>query len=179
MAKIESLYPYEDYNVYTHFHKGKGRMYVTLKPSNAKERKNKSNKIMTYARYLMSTSIGRELTNTEEVDHIDNDKTNDVLSNLQILTPEENNIKQGLLKGHRMLILKCPYCGIMFEAEKRKSHVVPSVHRDFTACSQYCSLKFKSLVNNNPDSDIVKNGMANNIIGEYTKYKPIKILDFK
>lgn len=46
-----------------------------------------SNRTTTsYARYLISVVNGRYLTEDEEVDHIDNDCTNDEISNLQILT---------------------------------------------------------------------------------------------
>ena len=46
-----------------------------------------------YARYLISVHIGRFLEPSEHVDHIDNDKKNDDMSNLQVLTLAENNIK--------------------------------------------------------------------------------------
>ena len=47
-----------------------------------------------YARYLLSVKLGRFLLPTEQVDHIDNDKTNDSLDNLQILSPKENKEKE-------------------------------------------------------------------------------------
>lgn len=43
-----------------------------------------------YARYLLSVSLKRYLTEDETVDHIDNNKSNDDPSNLQILTRTEN-----------------------------------------------------------------------------------------
>ena len=48
-----------------------------------------------YARYLMCVKLGRELKPEEHVDHINNDKTDDRISNLQILTQTENNQKEG------------------------------------------------------------------------------------
>lgn len=47
-----------------------------------------------YARYLMAVKLGRYLTKDEEVDHIDNDCTNNSLDNLQILTRSENVKKE-------------------------------------------------------------------------------------
>ena len=44
----------------------------------------------SYARYLMSVKLGRFLDKNEVVDHIDNDRTNDVIENLQILTEKDN-----------------------------------------------------------------------------------------
>ena len=46
-----------------------------------------------YARYLLAVKLGRYLTATETVDHIDNDPTNDDVDNLQILTRDENTRK--------------------------------------------------------------------------------------
>ena len=43
-----------------------------------------------YARYLMAVKLKRFLNKNEQVDHIDNDKTNDTIENLQILTQKEN-----------------------------------------------------------------------------------------
>ena len=51
---------------------------------------NNTRKTISYARYLMSIKLGRELTDEETVDHIDNDKTNDSMDNIQILTIDEN-----------------------------------------------------------------------------------------
>lgn len=48
-----------------------------------------------YARYLMSVKLKRYLKDDEHVDHIDNDKTNDDINNLQILSQTENNQKEG------------------------------------------------------------------------------------
>ena len=64
-----------------------GRKYVVLYNSN------KDRSVTSYARYLMAVKIGRYLTDEEEVDHKDEDKTNDSLDNLQILTGHENKVK--------------------------------------------------------------------------------------
>lgn len=71
-----------------------------------------------YARYLLSVKLGRYLTDGEHVDHIDNDKTNDHIDNLQILSAKQNNTKAGLanrkpiihgsLTGYRYC--KCTIC---------------------------------------------------------------------
>ncbi len=50
-----------------------------------------------YARYLVSVREGRYLAADEEVDHINNDKKDDSLENLQILSKAENLRKQRIL----------------------------------------------------------------------------------
>lgn len=49
---------------------------------------------VSYARYLMAVKLGRFLTDQEEVDHIDDNRTNDDINNLQILTPKQNREKR-------------------------------------------------------------------------------------
>ena len=46
-----------------------------------------------YARYLMAVKLGRFLEEHDHIDHKDDDKTNDHIDNLQILTLAQNNIK--------------------------------------------------------------------------------------
>lgn len=45
---------------------------------------------ISYARYLMCVKLGYILSSEYEVDHIDDDKTNDSIGNLQVLTKKEN-----------------------------------------------------------------------------------------
>lgn len=61
------------------------RMTISWRESGTRKRGS-----MPYARYLMEQHLGRELTDEEEVDHIDNNGLNDKIENLQILTPIEN-----------------------------------------------------------------------------------------
>lgn len=58
-------------------------------------------KVTAYARYLMENHLGRELDFDEHVDHIDENCTNDVISNLQILSRADNTRKSVILKPRR------------------------------------------------------------------------------
>lgn len=75
---------------------------------------------MSYARYLMSCNIGEIIQKEFEVDHIDNDKTNDILSNLQLLS-KSDNIKKST-KQKIMIEFTCPVCKKLFLLEKRLSY---------------------------------------------------------
>ena len=82
----ESPYYPEFERGYIITHKGEGRRYIVMTRG--------SHRICTsYARYLMSVAKGRRLDKTEQVDHIDEDKSNDTIENLQILTQKENIAK--------------------------------------------------------------------------------------
>jgi hypothetical protein len=53
---------------------------------------------VSLARYLMCVNLGRYLLPNEHVDHINEDKTDDRIENLQILSPNENIAKMGAHK---------------------------------------------------------------------------------
>ena len=68
-----------------------------------------------YARYKLSVSLSRYLTKDETVDHIDNDKTNNDLSNLQILSIGDN-----VRKSHKkpLFVTNCFICGKSFNVKR-------------------------------------------------------------
>lgn len=79
--------PYVGWQMYKpYLMKKTGRYYVGLK-------KDGIWKMMSLARLNMEISIGRELSPEEHVDHIDENKLNDKIENLQILHPADNNRK--------------------------------------------------------------------------------------
>ena len=75
-------------------------------------KKDNSKTSMSYARYLMSCHLNRFLDKSEEIDHIDNDKMNDVVGNYQILSKANNIRKSKPLRQTTKLI--CPVCNIVF-----------------------------------------------------------------
>ena len=66
---------------------------------------------LSYPRWLMEQHLGRQLEDWEHVDHIDNDKTNDDISNLQLLTVQENSKKNAELYPAELFYFFCPFCG--------------------------------------------------------------------
>ena len=86
---------------------------------------------ISFARYLISVKEKRILSKEEQVDHIDEDKTNDDITNLQILSPIENHHKT-FKKGETMLSFICPVCFKPFQLTKRQSHKVNPT------CSRRC-----------------------------------------
>lgn len=101
---------------------------------------------VSYARYLMSCHLGRYLNSDEHVDHIDGNKLNDIIENLQILSPKDNNIKKLYQTGKKlkMLEMKCPSCGVNFVKPHGTTHL--GKKGKYTCCSKKClhqSLKMK------------------------------------
>jgi len=102
---------------------------------------NEDRTTISYSRYLMSVHVGRFLNDDEEVDHIDEDCTNDDINNLQILSTEEHRKKNSKSNstGRTVTELKCEYCGKDFIRENRSIRKT-----NYISCSRRCS----ALINN-------------------------------
>ena len=148
--KITLEYPFTElYNTgYTHVG-NEGRKLITLKKFNGELVGT------SYARYLMAVKLGRFLTDQEEVDHIDNNKTNDDPNNLQILTPEQNREKQRLQyinNVQQKFELVCPNCGCNFSLTEREMNgrfiqIRKNASLGLIYCSSSCSSIFNKLLN--------------------------------
>ena len=87
----------------------------------------------------MSVNVGRYLTDDEEVDHIDSDKTNDDISNLQILSIENHKLKTIKERSPRKTeVITCAFCGKIFERFSNRL----TVKRNNRFCSRRCNGKF-------------------------------------
>lgn len=104
---------------------------------------------MLYARYVWEKHNNRLLPEGFTIDHIDEDKTNDSIENLQILSRGDNtrkNVEIRTKRGELNIKIKmvCPICGITFDFPKRnlRSHPNP-------CCSRSCGYKKGKLTLNN------------------------------
>ena len=139
MVKIEIVGPYATlYRVGYVRTDSTGRRRLDLKNSNL------DRTTITYAKYLMSIRIGRFIDeNIEQVDHIDNDRTNDDIENLQILTISEHINKSKTERNGRTYIkCVCAYCNCEFERELRQ------MYKNYknTFCSRSCNGKYYASV---------------------------------
>lgn len=93
---------------------------------------------MSYSRYLMTSYLGRHLDRSEHVDHKDGDCLNDLLDNLQILSPKDNNAKSVVQNNNtrQMIELVCPNCSLNFTKKYNQSFLQKG--GKFNACSKKC-----------------------------------------
>ena len=86
---------------------------------------------MSYAKYLYTSHFKTEIAKGDEIDHINGNKMDDRIENLQIISGTYNRQKDH--KRKEMVLLKCPVCNQEFLYEKRnlKSHPNP-------CCSRKC-----------------------------------------
>lgn len=166
MVGKKGEYPYDKYYVYVVFHKKEKRNYAILCPIDKTSGLKRTS--VSYARYLMSVKLGRFLLPTEQVDHIDDDKQNDDVSNLQILTNIENVSKECKHRkqsiGTLMVRLKCPVCGREFIRRKGLTHLTKN-RGNVTTCSRNCRSKFVSMISRNLiDDDSLKKLYDQNVV---------------
>ncbi len=103
----------------------------------------------------MCCKLNRYLSDDEHVDHIDNDKMNDSISNLQILSQKENNQKG---RSKSLMTLRCPVCNNEFTKEARNLKNKLASGKEPT-CSRTCGGKLSLVTakNNAPVSALAHN----------------------
>ena len=135
--KIDLEFPYSSDWKYGYLvTNGENRKHVVLFNTN------EDRSTTAYARYLLSVKLGRYLTIDEEADHKDEDKTNDSVDNLQILSGRNNRIKSS---QHPLVNLTCPTCKIEFQ--RTRTELRGHRHRieeNTICCSRTCGGKFAS-----------------------------------
>lgn len=138
-TKIELKYPYsKDWESGYLVTNKENRKTIILYNGNNQKRSSTQ-----YARYKLAVKLGRYLTKDETVDHIDNDKTNDDISNLQILSRHDNICKS---QKKPTLTAICFICGKSFNVrrnltvEKRLKY-----ENNELCCSRECGYRKTSI----------------------------------
>jgi hypothetical protein len=96
---------YQNHIIYGPYTNNENRRFVVIIDNITKSRKT-----LAYAKYLMELHLNRYLTKDETVDHIDRDKTNDVIENLQII--DKSTHTKLDIKRVKKIIQTCITCGI-------------------------------------------------------------------
>lgn len=86
---------------------------------------------MSYAKYLYTSYYHCDIPKGEQIDHINGNKMDDRIENLQKISKEYNLLKDK--EGKKMVELICPVCGqkFLFEARNLSTHPEP-------CCSRRC-----------------------------------------
>ncbi len=123
--EISDYYRQKGYKyVYVIMNKEPRRMAILRKPDGTM-------KTISYAKYLYTSHYKCDVMDGDHVDHINADKLDDRIENLQVISAEYNIKKDK--KGREMVEMVCPVCGSKFLFEKRN---IP--FRNNPCCSRRC-----------------------------------------
>ena len=113
---------------------GRAEVQLIKKGDNSSEKR-----CISYARYLWISEHG-DIPEGYEVDHINNDFTDDRIENLQLLTKGDNIRKANSLRYDPLVKRICPICGKEFEFPKRNLSTHPN-----PCCSRSCGGKMSHI----------------------------------
>lgn len=91
-------------------------------------------------RVVMENEIGRLLNEEEVVHHIDGNKKNNDIENLELHSRKGHAELHGKEKKTKYVLLKCPECQNEFERERPQTHLCKNTENTF--CSRSCNGKF-------------------------------------
>ena len=126
------------------FYKKKGyrKVYVIVNRENRRMaclyHNDGTRKTISYAKYLYTSHYNCDVADGDHVDHINGDKTDDRIDNLQVIS-KEYNIKKDHVKKE-MIVCVCPICGKEFLFDKKDLSTHPN-----PCCSRSCGGK-KSII---------------------------------
>lgn len=86
---------------------------------------------MSYAKYLYTSCYKVDINKGDEIDHINGNKMDDRIENLQIISGTYNRQKNHRIK--EMVLLKCPVCNTEFLFSKSSLSTHPN-----PCCSRRC-----------------------------------------
>lgn len=108
--------------------------------------KDGSRRTFLLSRHLMEQHLGRRLLPDETVDHKDRDKTNDDISNLQILSRSEHTKKD--IKRIKKVEITCIFCGNKAQKNARDLDRGAKLGKAGPFCSKKCVGRYGAEVQN-------------------------------
>lgn len=123
-----------------------------------------SNGYVRLHRLVMEDHLGRYLTADEHVHHIDEDKGNNAISNLQVMSASEH-MRLHRSTGNMLADMKCPLCGSEFTILLSKTHKKRNIV--FNACSRSCSSTLNNTIRYHGISEELQVKIDESIVKEY------------
>lgn len=146
----------------------KGRYLYTKIPEHPNATKDG---LVAVHRVVMENYLGRLLTRTEIVHHINHDTHDNRIENLQLFPDSASHSKMhNLEKGHATVLMQCPWCKKKFTLLRKNSFLVKKSMMKCNCCSPSCKGKLNMERRMNRLSDDLKKAIDNNVIKEYRDF---------
>lgn len=145
----------------------KGDYLYALVPEHPKATKNG---YVLMHRIIMENHLKRILNENEIVHHIDENKKNNSIENLQILSNKEHGKHHSKSRSRIYVKLKCPWCQKEFEIPKNQSFLQKSSKYNCTCCSKFCRGKLYKEIQSHGLTPKLENAISENLLAEYRKF---------
>lgn len=123
-----------------------------------------------YHRIIMENHLKRLLNTDEVVHHLDGNKKNNDISNLELMTRQEHSKHHQSERGRMYVKLKCPWCHQVFELPENKSFLIKPSKYNCTCCSKSCRGKLYRDIQLHGLTPKLENAISENLLAEYRKY---------
>lgn len=120
-------------------------------------------------RVVVENSLGRVLSDEEIVHHKNENKKDNRLVNLEVLSAEDHSRLHGKAKGVKEVSLKCPWCKELFQRRSGQTHLYKG--SSYTCCSRSCRGSFSRYIQINGNDKFVIDSLSENVVSEYKKYQ--------
>lgn len=123
------------YKVYGPYSRRDGRMHVIIRYDD------NSRRTVSWPRWLMERHLGRRLLDTEEVDHINSNRFDNSIDNLEIVTRQENGRRYMAQFPKEIGEYMCPNCGVEFKRDMADVRHNLKQGKKGPYCSRSCGAK--------------------------------------
>lgn len=127
---------------------------------------NKNNYVL-YHRIVMENYLNRYLDSCEEVHHIDNNKHNNNIDNLELTLKGKHQQFHRLQKGRQYVRLQCPSCNCIFDRPENQTHLVKWSKYEVTCCCKICRGQFYRQIQLFGITEEIQEKIDNNIMFLY------------
>ena len=147
----------------------KGDYMYALVPDHPNATKNG---YVLHHRIVVENHLGRLLNADEAVHHINHNKLDNRIENLQILDRIEHVRQHSLEKGRLYAKLKCPICGKEFEMPFNHTcyQKFPNDTTKAQCCSRSCGCKLGRMKQLNRITHEMEIAISGNLLSVYRKY---------